>query len=362
MKDNLEKKFLKEYEKLKQNVQKVNILLAGKTGAGKSSIVNMIFGYGTAQAGTGRPVTQKIDVYEDNTLEVRIFDSKGYELGAVADKEFYDEVVNLSERTNDPRNVIHLIWYCIDSSGHRVTDYDINAVEAFKKSGLPVAIVLTKADLVTDEESAEIKKTLPAWAADCTFETTNSTDEKLKKYNNIDKLVTWSAQKLSDAQKLSFIRSQKANLEEKYKQANIMVAQHAVTAASSVLITPLPFSDAPLLIANEMALMVRIMHLYDIDDQIVKLETIGIQSILGKLLTMGGKYITSQLLRIIPIAGKIVSATVATGIVTAFGEGVNISCYNLYKAKLDGKDITILLDTFGNTIMENAIRQANLHK
>lgn len=357
MEDNLEKKFSEEYEKLKKNVQKVNILLAGKTGVGKSSIVNMAFGNGTAQAGTGRPVTQKIDVYEDDNLDVRIFDSKGYELGAAADKEFYDEVVNLSEKTNDPKNVIHLIWYCIDSSGHRVTDYDINAIETFKKSGLPVAIVLTKADLVTDEESAEIKKVLPSWAADCTFETTNSTDEKLKKYNNMDKLITWSAEKLPDAQKLSFVRSQKANLEEKYAQANVIITQHAVAAAASVALTPLPFSDAPLLIVNEMSLMARIMYLYDLNSLITKMETIGMEALLSKLLTMGGKYVASQLLELIPVLGQVVSAGVATGIVTAFGKGVNISCYNLYKAKLDGKDITILLDTFGKTVIDNA-RQA----
>ena len=87
-------KFEEEYEKVRKGVKKPNVLLAGQTGAGKSSIVNMIFGENVAVVGTGKPVTQDIDVYESDDCDVRIFDSKGYEIGEDANKEFYDMIIS----------------------------------------------------------------------------------------------------------------------------------------------------------------------------------------------------------------------------------------------------------------------------
>ena len=109
----LGKKLEDEFEKIKQTITKPNILIAGCTGAGKSTLINMIFGNKVAVVGTGKPVTQKIDIYESEDTDVRIFDSKGYELGSVSDDEFFNSVIKLAEETQNPENAIHLVWYCI---------------------------------------------------------------------------------------------------------------------------------------------------------------------------------------------------------------------------------------------------------
>ncbi len=70
---NLHKRIDQEFESIKKNILKPNIryckgtlpniLLAGATGVGKSSLVNLCFGQDFAETGTGKPVTQNMFAY-----------------------------------------------------------------------------------------------------------------------------------------------------------------------------------------------------------------------------------------------------------------------------------------------------------
>ena len=54
-----------------RNVQKPNVLIAGVTGAGKSSLVNAVFGTSVAPVGSGLPVTKHYCRYEpDNKVAI----------------------------------------------------------------------------------------------------------------------------------------------------------------------------------------------------------------------------------------------------------------------------------------------------
>ena len=65
---------------------KCNVLIMGKTGTGKSTLLNYICDANFAQTGTGKPVTGE-GIYEYtvgiNGQEVRVFDSWGIEAGKV---------------------------------------------------------------------------------------------------------------------------------------------------------------------------------------------------------------------------------------------------------------------------------------
>jgi predicted GTPase len=51
-------KVKKEIEEVSKTTQKPNILLLGGSGAGKSSLVNAVFGKTLAEIGEGKPITQ----------------------------------------------------------------------------------------------------------------------------------------------------------------------------------------------------------------------------------------------------------------------------------------------------------------
>ncbi len=346
-------KLNEEFSKIKSEIKKPNILVAGATGVGKSSLINLVFGDKVAVVGTGRPVTQKIDVYENDDVDVRIFDSKGYEVGSKGDEEFYNTVINLAQASNDPHNAIHLIWYCISYSGGRVQDYDFEALNAFSKSNIPVAVVFTKADTPTDEEAKAMRDVIPSSLQNAIFETSIIND----KYNQTKALISWSISKLPEALKYAFIKSQNGSLEEKWDQAHSMIKQHCA-AAFAVGFTPIPMSDAPILVANEVALLGRILYLYNLGEAKDVLKEAGVASLIGSLLSAGGKAAVGALLKLIPgigtVVGGLINGSVGALITAAFGEATSKVSYEVSKARINGQDISEMMRQFGPRVMELA--------
>jgi ribosome biogenesis GTPase A len=58
----------------------VNILIAGRTGVGKSSLINAVFQGNMAKTGQGRPVTQETREITKADIPLSIFDTRGLEL------------------------------------------------------------------------------------------------------------------------------------------------------------------------------------------------------------------------------------------------------------------------------------------
>ncbi|MBQ5546673.1 MAG: 50S ribosome-binding GTPase, partial [Acetobacter sp.] len=54
---------------------RANIFILGKTGVGKSSLINTVFGQEVAKVGEGKPVTQEIQEYRSPKYPLTIYDS-----------------------------------------------------------------------------------------------------------------------------------------------------------------------------------------------------------------------------------------------------------------------------------------------
>src|ERR1041385_5515487 len=74
------------------------VLIAGRSGVGKSTLINAVFQGQLAATGHGRPVTQEIREYTKPSMPIALIDSRGLEL----DK--YREILPELERlVEDPQ-------------------------------------------------------------------------------------------------------------------------------------------------------------------------------------------------------------------------------------------------------------------
>lgn len=348
--EELNEKLLKSFEEFKKNLKKPSILLAGGTGVGKSSLINKIFGKDVANTGTGKPVTDLIEKFESEDLGVILYDSPGYEIDKV--RQFEDEVIDIKKK-----EAVHLVWYCIQASGHRITNFDIETIKKFRENNLPVSVVLTKCDLVSEEKACKLKETVIKEIGEIEIYEMSSTVEDKFFTEELKRLISDAVKKLPDILKDGFISSQKINLKEKWKRAHFVIIQH-VAGAFAVGFSPIPFSDAPILIGNQMSMIARILYIYDLGG-LQNLLTGGAGGgLIGSLVSNLGKSIVANIVKLIPaigtIVGGIINGAVGSLLTLSLGEAVNAACYKIYEAVLNGSDIEEQMKIFGNMVKNYA--------
>ena len=74
-------RIMKEVKQKIQGLNKLNVMVLGKTGVGKSTLINSVFQEPIAQTGIGKPVTSRIKKYEKADYPLSIYDTPGLELG-----------------------------------------------------------------------------------------------------------------------------------------------------------------------------------------------------------------------------------------------------------------------------------------
>ena len=323
MKNDAKFKLDAEFEEMKRTIEKPNVLLVGGTGVGKSSLLNLCFGEQFAQTGIGKPVTEEIQKFSKPDFPVVIYDTKGYEVGSAQEKDFLDKVVGFCiEPKEDVAQKIHLAWYCIQVSGARITDFDIKTIRQIQAGKVPLALVLTKADLISDEDAIAFRQAILAELPNVPiFET--SIEPTLHGLQ-LNDLILWSIEHLPEALQIGFVAAQRLNLEAKRQQATKAIKQHAAGAAA-VGLSPIPFSDAPILLANQYALAARIMYIYSLDGLESKFSIL-LKTTIANILPTLGKYSVAQLVKFFPIlgtiAGGMINAAVASGITLTFGYAI----------------------------------------
>lgn len=316
-----------QLKQLKEAVQKrgrVNLLVAGKTGVGKSTLINAVFQGNFANTGSGRPVTKGTRKIKKKGVPLQIFDTRGLELHRSLEpfKELEDLICGRAQ-SEDPNEHIHCAWLCLSEDGRRVEDAEINLLNLLAKY-LPVVVVITKARADCGFR-AEVQRLLPK-ASDVirvrAIPELQDDGHVLAPVNLTD-LVEWTVQVIPEGQKNAFAAAQRVALRLKRERAHLTVAG-AATAAAGIGASPIPFADAYLLVPIQISMLARITVTFGLAVDTAFFSTLVSSTLAGTGGTLLGRSALSAFLLLIPGAGPIlkgaISGITAGAFTSAFGE------------------------------------------
>jgi len=139
--------------------------------------------------------------------------------------------------------------------------------------------------------------------------------------------------------KIAFASAQKQSLNIKRDEANKIIKQH-VAGAAFFGFTPLPVSDAPLLLGNQVAMIARILYAYNLDNFSSILNGSIFTPIIGRVISGSGIWVVGQLFKYFPglgtVAGGLINASVASSITYAVGLSVSELCEAIIEKGLEG--------------------------
>ena len=335
----------KEYKDLKT----LNVMILGKTGVGKSTLINNMFNQKMAETGIGKPVTRKIRKIEKPDFPLSIYDTPGLELGGEnAINALLDEVIGEIDkgiRSGDVCKAIHCIWYCISTPSHRFEQAEIDFLKQFlgktSEYDVPVIVVLTQSYSKNDAKSLmkEIEKeNLPIVnIVPVLAENYDIDDEYTAKAYGLDRLSEIMYSVIPDAVQKTFISVQKANLELKKGKAQAVVATAAVAAAATGAV-PVPFSDAAVLVPEQIAMLGGITAVFGLPIEKGTIAAIVSATIGTAGTTVLGKTIVSNLIKFIPgvgsVVGGVISGATAAALTAALGEAYIIIMVMICKGEL----------------------------
>lgn len=148
---------------LKENeIKHLNLQIIGKTGVGKSTLVNAIFGEKVADVKKGEPCTMETKCYETEKYDfIRIYDTRGIEISKDFDieKVFNETLKDIKEKCekNEPDNLIHCLLYCFTGTRFEREEGEIlvKLRQTYEGKKLPIILVLTQDIGEEDEEDGE---------------------------------------------------------------------------------------------------------------------------------------------------------------------------------------------------------------
>lgn len=341
-----------------KTLKTLNIIVVGKTGVGKSTLINAIFrenlAENLAETGIVKPITDHIRKISKKNIPLTIYDTRGFEMGKEVQKQVKDEVVDTINKglaTQDINKTIHCIWYCINAASNRVEQEEIEWIKELSCDNqitqVPIIIVLTQSfskknaqalrKMLLDEK-LDVVQIVPVLAQDYEL----GDDYVIKSYG-LDMLIPIMSAVLPNELIDTLQNVQIVSLAEKKRHAQAVVAATTLTA-TGVGAAPIPFSDCVALVPVQLSMIATITVIFgfDINKSIL---TIFLSSTIGAGgATVLGKTIVTNLIKFIPGAGTVVGGAISAGtagvITAALGEAYIRIMELIFKGEMSIDDLS----------------------
>jgi uncharacterized protein (DUF697 family) len=314
----------KQVERVLEERGRVNVIIAGRTGVGKSTLVNAVFQGQLAETGQGRPVTRSTREITKEGIPLTVFDTRGLELDRC--EETLGELEALvKDRAARPRPVehLHVAWVCVSEDGRRVEEGEIR-LHALLAGHMPVLGVVTKAR-ADQGFRAEVQRLLPLARNVVRVRALAEEDDEgnVLRPRGLPELVDATMEIVPEGQRNALAAAQRVSVEQKVRRARGVVAASAATAAG-IGAAPIPFSDSVLLVPMEVGMLAGITAVFGLPLDRGFLTTLIGSALGGGGASLAGRAILSGLLKLVPgagsAAGGAIAAATAASLTTAVGE------------------------------------------
>lgn len=314
--------FSKAWRDKAEEIGRFNLAIFGKTGVGKSTLVNAIFGTEIAQTGIGEPVTRQEHLYLHRSGTLGVLDTRGVEVGRDNEAligELRDYLATMRRRPLAEQ--LHVAWYCVRAGDRRFENTEAEFVRALHDLGLPVIMVLTQvprnggrvhpdaealaariADLRLPIADGLIHYTM-ALGDDFTGQSAYGLQELLDA--TFRGAPAGVAHAITAAQRIDFDRKRER------AEAAIKMATGAATTAGA---SPIPFSDAALLVPVQLTMMATIAVTYGISVERSTAASLAATA----TATTAGRSLVGNLIKFVPGAGTAVAGTINATVAGTF--------------------------------------------
>ena len=331
----------------------LNIIVVGKTGVGKSTLINSVFREDLAVTGMGKPVTDHMSKISKEGFPLNIYDTRGFELGRDAQIQVRKEVIQTIKegaKSKDVNQHIHCIWYCINTATNRIEPEEIEWLREFAKENaitkVPVIIVLTQSfskkyaqqmRKTIQDEKLDIVEVVPVLAQDYEID-----EDYIAKAYGLDVLIQVMADALPEELLSTLLNVQRASLDLKRYYAHAAVAA-ATSATFGEGFLPIPFADSALIIPTEVAMIGSITAIFGLEVDKSILVTF-LSALLGTTgATLAGKAISSSLMKLIPGAGQwaggAINGSTAASLTASLGEAYILLMEMLWLGEVKSTDL-----------------------